>query len=605
MYKPRLCAHRHAGGLSRLGFCVLLLTLLPALATRAAPSPPATPVAADTVSVDDDPMHHGAGTSYMVGRSLLDGGDAESALPYLGQAYRLEPGIPEFGEAFIEALLRQGYGSEALRVNRELLAARPGDFGLGERQVFILTGLELHDEALAALAALRVAHPDSSQLILLQAEVQSRARRGDDALSSYREALELRPQDREDIYLAMCRLAARADRGELLAALWGEALTALPGSRMIRLGALQHLVEAGRFERAVTVAAAGDSLRASGDDPEAAGLAWNQLLAELLERAGRYALGAELLRSDAGSGGLDRDGTLLLARLEAGAGDQVAAILALRSAASRWPDDPLVRLDLGRLLADTGDLGGGEAELRRALALAPNQPAIPLALISILLRRHPDELQPGGGAPLTALHEEVAALAADAAIMLGDDYPRSNMLLGFAFHAAGRLEEAGEQYKIATREPALERDAMLSLSFVYEEMRDVDRLLGVLELLLSAHPDDAEIQNAMGYALADADRELPRAETLIRKALAQEPESGAYLDSLGWVLYRRGDFEGAFDQMVAAVNARPEDPVILEHMGRVLLALGRTERALTVLRRARDVGNDGLDDLIAELEGGP
>ena len=72
------------------------------------------------------------------------------------------------------------------------------------------------------------------------------------------------------------------------------------------------------------------------------------------------------------------------------------------------------------------------------------------------------------------------------------------------------------------------------------------------ESLLKDRPEDASLLNALGYSLADRNQKLPRAESLIRKALAASPDNPAFLDSLGWVLFRRGDIPGG----VAAPGAR-------------------------------------------------
>ena len=56
------------------------------------------------------------------------------------------------------------------------------------------------------------------------------------------------------------------------------------------------------------------------------------------------------------------------------------------------------------------------------------------------------------------------------------------------------------------------------------------------EGLLKERPEDASLLNALGYSLADRNQKLPRAETLIRKALEASPDNPAFLDSLGWVL---------------------------------------------------------------------
>ena len=91
----------------------------------------------------------------------------------------------------------------------------------------------------------------------------------------------------------------------------------------------------------------------------------------------------------------------------------------------------------------------------------------------------------------------------------------------------------------------------------------------------------------------------------MREALAAEPNNGAYLDSLGWVFYRRGEYEDAFDYLVQAVNMLPEDPVVLEHLGHALRAMGRHREAQQSYERALANGGDRerLEAAIAGVAG--
>lgn len=60
------------------------------------------------------------------------------------------------------------------------------------------------------------------------------------------------------------------------------------------------------------------------------------------------------------------------------------------------------------------------------------------------------------------------------------------------------------------------------------------------ERALESRPDDAGLQNAVAYAMAEASVDLERAEVLVRSALEQDPENRDYLDTLGWTLCRQG-----------------------------------------------------------------
>jgi tetratricopeptide (TPR) repeat protein len=99
-----------------------------------------------------------------------------------------------------------------------------------------------------------------------------------------------------------------------------------------------------------------------------------------------------------------------------------------------------------------------------------------------------------------------------------------------------------------------------------------------LEAQHRARPGDATLTNALGFVLADHNRELARAETLIRAALESEPDNPAILDSLGWVIYRRGGTAAALPILERAWRLF-RDGDIAAHYGEVAWASGATARA--------------------------
>ena len=107
----------------------------------------------------------------------------------------------------------------------------------------------------------------------------------------------------------------------------------------------------------------------------------------------------------------------------------------------------------------------------------------------------------------------------------------------------------------------------------------------VFEDLLAMRPGDGNVQNALGYTLADRKRQLPRAEKLIREALAQRPDSAAFLDSLGWVRFRRGDARAALPVLERAWRLSREAE-IGAHWGEVLWATGEKAAARAIWARA-------------------
>lgn len=106
------------------------------------------------------------------------------------------------------------------------------------------------------------------------------------------------------------------------------------------------------------------------------------------------------------------------------------------------------------------------------------------------------------------------------------------------------------------------------------------KAIELLEQVLSSDPELSWANNALGYCFADRGENLDRAEAMIRKALADDPTSPAYLDSLAWALYRKHAPARAEPVAMMALRRmdRP-DPVILDHLGDINAAMNKMDRA--------------------------
>lgn len=95
-----------------------------------------------------------------------------------------------------------------------------------------------------------------------------------------------------------------------------------------------------------------------------------------------------------------------------------------------------------------------------------------------------------------------------------------------------------------------------------------EELAPVSERLLELRPDDPTLCNDYGYTLAERGEQMDRAQALIERAVVAEPLNAAYLDSLGWVFYKRGEFAQAFHWLQRATRLLDgQDPVLYDHLG--------------------------------------
>ena len=344
-----------------------------------------------------------------------------------------------------------------------------------------------------------------------------------------------------------------------------------------------------------------------------------------------------------------------LARVLTAEGDAVAAIAASQEAAALEPEserfayaDTLLRLDrmdearqeleslrtdasvrdeaelrLGKLAYQLGDMT--EAG-RRFGSLIGSQEVAPEAffyLSSIAEREGRTDLALEG---YTRLVEAGAGRVArgraarlllqrndrEAAFRLLDEHAakeRSDSL-DVEFAKAALLDDVGKsQEAIAVLQLALERypdhpGVRYQIALIQDKAGMTRESIRSFESLLKDRPEDASLLNALGYSLADRNQKLPRAETMIRKALLASPDNPAFLDSLGWVRYRRGDIPGALPHLERAFRIFP-DAEIAAHWGELLWVSGKQAeaRALWARSLARSPDSKPLRATIERLTG--
>jgi tetratricopeptide (TPR) repeat protein len=561
----------------------------------------------------DQPLPYGTGTSYLLGTTLLEQGNAHGALPYLAHAYKLAPEVLEIAEAYLDGLLLLGRPNQALAVMDESIARHPEAFDLRRRRAALLADMGQLERALQQVATLRAEHPRDTELMLLEGGLLERTQDWDGALRAYRQTLANQPEQAERIYLLMASVLARAGRQRALDALWQEATAALPASRPLWFGRLRDLVQQDRLQQARQVAA--EAQQTTGQEPDVAGPesppSWYQTLADLLVEKGNVAGAVQVLEERRQRDVLSLPEALTLVRLLLRSERSEDALSLLHQVADRWPQAPLVHFYLGDLLATQGRWAEAEGELRQAVELGPRQPRHLLALLRVLAVEHPRALSARGAAAaddtLKAVRTEIAELAESAAALVADDAAGDHLLLGYVFRGLDRTEQAIDHFRLAAAADSSSKEALLQLALSLDAAGRPEEALRALEQLRADRPLDADVANSLGYFLAERDQQLARAERLVRQALASDPKNGAYLDSLGWVLYRQGRHEEALSSLIEATNALPEDPTILQHLGQALAAAGRPEEAVRVLRQALSVGGDPevLRPLLEQLAADP
>jgi tetratricopeptide (TPR) repeat protein len=178
----------------------------------------------------------------------------------------------------------------------------------------------------------------------------------------------------------------------------------------------------------------------------------------------------------------------------------------------------------------------------------------------------------------------------------------------------GRINDAIEKIKKNKEASQEDKDAAIkelnedvreyryNLSGLYIDANQVDKAADVLKSLLKEDPDNPGFNNDLGYIWADHNMNLDESEKLIRKAIDEDKKlkqkrnpdlkpdqvkpNPAYLDSLGWVLYKQKKYKDALPPLEEAVKADDGQSIeIYDHLADVHIALGNKAEAVATWKK--------------------
>lgn len=133
-------------------------------------------------------------------------------------------------------------------------------------------------------------------------------------------------------------------------------------------------------------------------------------------------------------------------------------------------------------------------------------------------------------------------------------------------------------------------DMAFLLGSLLDESGDKKEAFKVMEHLLTLHPDNHQALNYVGYTLAEENRDLEKALSLLIKADELSPNQSYIVDSLAWALFKLGKNEEALKQIRRAVKLDEHaDASIWEHYGDIASKMGHKDEARTAYQKALDL----------------
>jgi tetratricopeptide (TPR) repeat protein len=450
-----------------------------------------------------------------------------------GLAY--DPDHPELPRLLAEALLQSGQPEPALKVLEDFLRRQPQGREPYQLLIEILARLDRKGEIVSRLEAAAKNDPKNAPLQYLLADQYREAGQKEKAETLYKQLLATQPDPQG--FGALSASLLRDRKADELIALLGEA-----------------------FAKPDTLEAVKPQIELIVNDPEFVG--------QLLDA------GLKLQQADPPK--LSRESRLVLTYVATKAKQLDKLVPIQRLALQRDPSPQAYRefwLDLYR----NAKYADAAATLDEMIAKYPAEKTLQILVALAQSRALANQLEP-------------ALAAADEALKLDANDLEGLRLKGYILGRLERNDEAIAHYRkmleqFPDNEEVVKR-ARSGLSVIYVNQEKFAEGEAELEILLERDPEDPGINNDLGYLYADQGKDLEKAERMVRRAVAEDPENTAYLDSLGWVLYKRGKYREALEPMEKAAQDATADATIHDHLGDAYFKLQELKKARDAWKKA-------------------
>ncbi len=215
------------------------------------------------------------------------------------------------------------------------------------------------------------------------------------------------------------------------------------------------------------------------------------------------------------------------------------AAVEMKKAVQKFPDDFIDNLILGLALSQQNDIEGAARALEHAVKLNPND--------------------------LTALNA-----------------------YGFALNQQSRNDAAVVYLEKVLYLDSTNIQALSTLAMIYDGQGDFEQSDSLYEEALNVDPENPLIANNYAYSLSERELQLDRALKLAQFAIEKDPENSSYLDTIGWVYYKLGEYTKAEEYIIKAIEQDSDNAVLFDHLADIYDKMNKSDKAVEYWRKALD-----------------
>jgi tetratricopeptide (TPR) repeat protein len=172
------------------------------------------------------------------------------------------------------------------------------------------------------------------------------------------------------------------------------------------------------------------------------------------------------------------------------------------------------------------------------------------------------------------------------ALELDPNYTSAYELMISVYMAADKLPQAVTELQTYLSKHPDDPRALMTLGAIYEKQKEVAKARETYEKLLAKTPGFVPALNNLAYLYAEALNEPEKAYDLARKARELQPSDPNIADTLGWTLYKKGDYQAALALFQESAGKLEQSSDARFHLAMASYMMGDTEKARAAFEEA-------------------
>ena len=302
---------------------------------------------------------------------------------------------------------------------------------------------------------------------------------------------------------------------------------------------------------------------------------------------------------------------VLLADAYRAQGNLEGALGVYQDLTARFPDSPQGHLAEGIILMQQGNRPMARAAFSKALEVAPDYMPAAEQLINLdlagrdiaaaetrartLVASYPDRqethfllarvLLAGGKVP-------DAEVSLQQAIDINPEARTPQMLMVNIYLQTERLTEATEKLGEVIDQDPEDVGALTLLAMTQQQLGDLTAPQAIYERILEIDPDLVAALNNLAYIYSEETDRPEEAFELAQRARELAPNDPFTADTLGWIVFKRGDYDWAISLLQESADRLPDQPEVLYHLGMAQYMAGRAAEAAANLTTALALRDD-------------